>query len=121
MILRLPLRVELFNEKDELVQTITSSKKSQICLKLHGLSDGKRRLWTYGTCKVFYNRPNDFWNEFKFESLNQFEAGLLTVTEKPLIEYLRPDIPENYLSKRPVSPAQLAALKKAQSKSGMVL
>lgn len=116
MILRLPIHVTLFDSEGQEVQRFNSSKKSQIRLKLQGVSRGE---WQSGTCRVFYNKPNDFWNEFKFSSVAQFEAGLLTVTERPLIDFLKDEIPEQYLNKRQLSPAQLKALKKAQSKSTM--
>lgn len=124
MILRLPMRVELFDEKDQLIETIISSKKSQIRLRVQGISKAGRRIgassWVKGTCRVFYNKPNNYWNEFTFTSLSQFDAGLITVTEKPLIDYLRPEIPETYLQKRELSEAQKEALKKARERSGLV-
>lgn len=119
MILRLPIHVTLFDEKGRQIQRFSSTKKSQVRLRVHGLSTGKRRSWAYGTCRVFYNRPNDFWNEFRFNSLTQLEAGLTTVTEKPLIDFLGEDIPEQYLTKRKLTPAQKRALKRARTKSPM--
>lgn len=114
MILRLPAQVKLFNEEDEVVLIINSTKKSQIRLRVHGLP---RNKWTYGTCRVWYNRPNDFWNEFSFTSLAQLEAGLITVTEKPLIDFLQGVIPREYLEKRKMSVAQQRAIRLARKNS----
>lgn len=116
MILRLPMQVKLFNEKGEIVLSVNSSKKSQVRLRVHGLSRSK---WQSGTCRVWYNKPNDFWNEFSFTSLAQLEAGLITVTEKPLIDFLHGDIPREYLEKRQLTPAQLRSIALARSKSAM--
>jgi hypothetical protein len=116
MILRLPLLVRLFNEKGELVLSINSTKKSQIRTRLHALP---RAEWQYGTCRVWYNKPNDFWNEFSFGSIAQLDAGLITVTEKPLVDFLHPEIPKQYLEKRQLTAAQQAAITKARQKSSM--
>jgi hypothetical protein len=114
MILRLPAQVKLFNEKDEVVLVINSTKKSQIRLRVHGLPRDK---WQYGTCRVWYNRPNDYWNEFGFTSLAQLEAGLVTVTEKPLIDFMEGIIPREYLEKRKMSAAQARAILQARKNS----
>jgi hypothetical protein len=116
MILRLPMQVKLFNEKGEVVQSINSTKKSQVRLRVHGLSRGK---WVKGACRVWYNKPNDFWNEFEFTNLAQLEAGLITVTEKPLVDFLDGVIPTSYLEKRQLSPAQQHSIARARNKSSL--
>ncbi len=116
MILRLPTNVELFNENGESVAVFNSTKKSQIRLRLHAIP---RTAWAFGTCRVYYNKPNNFWNEFRFTNLSQLESGLIAITEKPLIDYLNGVIPQEYLEKRKLSPAQQQAIARARSKSTM--
>lgn len=116
MILRLPLQVHIFNDKGEVVQSINSGKKSQIRLKLHALPC---TAWSFGVCRVWYNKPRDFWNEFSFTSYAQLEAGLVTVTEKPLIDFLEGVIPREYLEKRQLTPAQKRSITNARHKSSL--
>lgn len=114
MILRLPMQVKLYNADHELVESINSTKKSQVRLRLQALPRGH---WQYGTCRVYYNKPNDFWNEFKFTNFAQLEAGLVTVTEKPLVDFLKKEITPQYLDKRKVSAKMLNVLRIARSRS----
>ncbi len=116
MILRLPTNVELFNENGESVAVFNSTKKSQIRLRLHATP---RTAWAFGTCRVYYNKPHNFWNEFRFTNISQLETGLVTVTEKPLVDFLEGVIPQEYLEKRQLSPAQQQAIARARSKSTM--
>lgn len=116
MFLRLPVNVELFNENGESVQVINSTKKSQIRLKLQ---DIPRTKWTFGTCRVWYNKPEDFYNEFRFSNVHQFEEGLVACSEKPLIDFLKSIIPSQYLEKRKLSPAQQQAIRRARDRSSL--
>lgn len=116
MILRLPIQVKLFNGKGELVETINSSKKSQVRLRVH---DFPRANWTFGTCRIWYNKSEDFWNEFIFLTPTQLHEGLTTDSEQELIAYLRGIIPGNFLEKRQLSAAQLRAVAKARRNSSL--
>lgn len=116
MIVRLPLYVKIFDENDQVIQTIKSTKKSQVRLRVHGLP---RTKWTYGTCRVWYSKDKDVWNEFRFENINQLDDGLVTNTEKDLITYLKSVIPAPYLEKRKLSPAQERSIREARAKSKM--
>lgn len=114
MILRLPIQVILY-KKSQAVLFINSTKKSQVKLRLHGLS---RSEWDFGVCRVWYARP-DFWNEFRFTNAAQLEDGLSLDTERPLIDYLLEVIPAQYLAKRQLSQAQRQAIRKARGNSPM--
>jgi hypothetical protein len=116
MIIRLPVQVKLFNEKSEIVLNINSTKKSQVRLRVHGIS---RANWQFGVCRVWYSKDEDFYNEFSFTNLAQLDEGLTVNTEKDLIDYLKGVIPNNYLEKRKLTPAQRRAIVKARSKSTM--
>lgn len=114
MILRLPIKVRLFNEKSELVAKFNSTKKSQIRLRVHGVS---RNKWTFGVCTVSYDKSGDYFNKFTFLNEAQLLHGLTVDTEKPLIEYLKDIIPRQYQRKRQLTAAQRLAIAKAQRKS----
>jgi hypothetical protein len=116
MILRLPMHVSLFDNQGVEVKRFSSSKKSQIRLKV---SDFPRTQWAYGTCRVWYSKPGDYWNEFRFMNKAQLEDGLTTNTEKPLIDFLKDLIPLQYLEKRKLSVAQRSAIRRARVKSTM--
>jgi len=114
MTLRFPIHVELFNENGESVYVINSTKKSQIKLRLQAFS---RKNWAFGTCRVWYNKREEFYNEFRFTKASQLEEGLIACTEKPLVDFLKSIIPGEYLEKRQMSASQLKALKRARTKS----
>lgn len=117
-ILRLPINVRIFNEKGEMVQSINSSKKTQIISRLRGVP---RAEWISGTVRVWYNKPDDFWNEAEFRTASQLQDFLTTATEKPLIDFLKPIIPPNYLEKRKMTARQRASIAKAIKNSPLKL
>jgi hypothetical protein len=114
MILRLPIQVHLFDESSQVVMTINSTKKSQIRLRVQGLSRSK---WQYGTCRIWYNKPEDYYNEFTFTTVSQLDNVLTDDTEKGLITFLKQVIPKQYLEKRQLSAAQKQAVAKARERS----
>lgn len=116
MILRLPIQVHLFDASGQLVETISSTKKSQVRLRVHDVPRGE---WAFGTCKVWYNKPADYYNQFGFTNLNQLDDGLTVSTEKELITFFKSIIPGSYLEKRQLSAAQKMAIAKARRKSSL--
>lgn len=116
MILRLPIQVHLFDASGQLVQSINSTKKSQVRLRVH---DFPREGWIFGTCKVWYNKPEDYYNEFGFTNIAQLDHGLTVSTEKELVDFFKSIIPGHYLEKRKLSAAQKLAIAKARRKSSM--
>ena len=45
----------------------------------------KNSEWDYGTCRVWYNVENDYWNEFEFHTVSQLNKILVTDTEPDLV------------------------------------
>lgn len=114
MILRLPIHIKLMDTDGRLVKSINSSKKSRVRSNLQGFP---RAGWSYGVCRIYYNKPHDFWNEFYFLNPHQLDEGLTLNTEKALIDFLKDVIPKQYLEKRQLSVAQRQALTQARSNS----
>lgn len=114
MILRLPINVKLLDENGRVVKSINSSKKSRV---RSNLQDFPRAGWSYGVCRVWYNKPHDYWNEFYFINPHQLDEGLTLNTEIGLINFLKEVIPSQYREKRQLTPAQKRALKQARRNS----
>lgn len=81
---RIPISVQLFNKKGEVVQTYYKSVKSRIVADVQvGL---QKKGVVRGTCRVTYNREQDYWNEFDFTDFATFNKILSVDTEKSLVQ-----------------------------------
>ena len=100
-IIRLPIRMTLFNSNDEIVQKYSGTKKSQAIAKLLNVS---RTEWNYGVCRVWYNKQEDYWNEFRFTEPSQLKENLTIDTEWAMIEAFYKDgtLDKCYLGKKKV-------------------
>ncbi len=83
--IRLRIQLKLYKtvkNNDELVLSATKLMKTKIISTVQGVS---RSEWTFGTARVWYNVDKDYWNEFRFENVNQLTERLSATLDPYLI------------------------------------
>lgn len=108
MLKRLPLNIKIFNKNGEMVQSITTTKKSEVLRCGRDFFDLK---WQFGTCRVWYSKQKDYWNEFSFRSLDEFSELYDIDTDVAMLKDFLADgtLSRAYVSRRTISPKQRQA------------
>lgn len=77
------LRIDLRLTKDgEVVYHCTKWVKARI------IAESERRKFDHGTCKVWYDLAQDYWNQFEFKTIAELKDNLHTDTEVDLLREL---------------------------------
>jgi hypothetical protein len=82
--MRLPIKVRIFNENGQLVQSYNRTIKTRIIADVQVGLTAKDAF--EGTCRVTYNPKEDYWNEFNFRTYSEFIHNLNQITEKDLVK-----------------------------------
>ncbi len=77
---RLALRIKLY-ENSKVVLSTTMRIKARARAFVEANLTPERT----GRCRVYYNYDKDYWNEFEFSNLREFNEILIVDTEKDLI------------------------------------
>lgn len=101
LVLRIPIRVTTFdNESNETVDSSTYTKQGQLAKFVQSQTKKYSKRNVTFTAKILYNRKDDYFNEFNFTSLEDFESKLAPCIERPLLKELVKNkvLPKEYVS-----------------------